>query len=286
MRKLLCSIVFSLVLLMPSFVLAASVSPSASDLTVTPGEKSTATISVRNDAEWSKNYEISFAQAVFGKEAADISFTALSATLKGAVSATPTLFTLAAQESRNIDVNIRLPAGTAAQSPTIAIFVTEKADQGSVGSVQASVASLLFLHVPGHLTRSMAIDSFVAVPSFTFGASTTISGLFRNDGEETVILPNELRVFGPFGKEIGRGQLSSDPKHLPAGTTRGVSLSWPAKVGFSRFILGSYRFELWDGDQKLAQTSATFLPTSFLIPAGIGFALLLLGIIISVRRRT
>jgi hypothetical protein len=270
----------------PQFALGATVDPSASDLTAMPGETAVATISVTNDADRSKNYEISFAQVEFGSTADDVSFVALSANLKDTISALPKLFILEAHASRTIDVSVRLPTGVDAQSPTIAILVTEKGDQGQAGSVQTSVASMLFLHVPGNLTRSMAIDSFVAIPMFTWGRSTMLSGLFRNDGEETIILPNEIRVFGPFGGEVGRGLFSSEPKHLPPGTTRGVTLTWPASTGFSKLLIGPYRFELWDGDQQLAQAKATFIPITAIVVAGAIFIVVLLGIITLVRRRT
>ncbi|MFA5947296.1 MAG: hypothetical protein WC813_04760 [Patescibacteria group bacterium] len=284
----LCGLVLGLFLSFatPLFALGATVDPSASDLTVMPGETAVATISVKNDADWSKNYEVSFAQVKFGTTAEEVSFTALSTSLKGALLAAPKLFTLEAHASRTIDVSVQLPVGLEAQSPTIAILVTEKGDQGQTGGVQSSVASMLFLHVPGNLTRSMSLDSFIAVPTFTWGRNTMISGLFRNDGEETIVLPNEIRVFGPFGGEVGRGLFSSEPKHLPPGTTRGVTLTWPASDGFSKFLIGSYRFELWDGDQQLAKTKATFVPITVFVVLGASFIVIFLGIITLVRRRT
>jgi hypothetical protein len=286
MRYFLAVIGLLLSFATPLFAFSATIDPSASDLTVMPGETATATISVKNDSILAKKYEISFAQAKFGKMADDISFTALSGNLKGTISATPTLFTLAAGESRMIDVSVRLPAGVPAQSPTIAVLVTEKGDQGQAGSVQASVASILFLHVPGNLTRSMIINSFIAEPSRVFGSRTTITANFTNDGQETLLLPNEIRVFGPFGREIGRGQMSVDSKHLPPGTTRAVTMTWPVDSGFHSVLLGTYRFELWDGDQNRAQATVTFVSPASLVLLGLGFVIVLLGIITIVRRRT
>ncbi len=270
----------------PLFAFGATIEPSASDLTVMPGEKATATILVKNDTDLLRNYDISFVEAVFGKQAEEISFTALAGDLKTAISALPSTFILEPHSSRTIDISVSLPTGVDAQSPTVVILVTEKGNSTSVGNVQASVASMLFIHVPGRMTRSMIIDSFAATPAVTFGKSTMISAVFQNDGEETIILPNEVRIIGPFGREVGRGQLSNEPKHLPPGTIRGVSLNWPAKTGFSKFLLGSYRFELWDGDAKLAQTFVTFIPPIVIFGAVLALALVLLGIISLVRRRT
>jgi len=284
MGRVIALLVITLSFATPLFALGATIDPSASDLTVVPGERAVATISVKNDANSLKNYEISIFEAKFGKTADDVSFAALSSDLKTAIVASPRTFVLEGNASRTIDVLVDLPVGVDAQSPTVAIFVTEKGDSTTAGSVQSAIASMLFIHVPGRLASSMAIDSFVAIPAFTFGSTTTLSALFRNDGEDTLVLPNEVRVYGPFGREVGRGELSIAPKHLPPGTSRGLSVSWPTGTSFSKFLFGPYRFELWDGDKKLAQTSVTFLPP-IIIGAVIIFLVVLLGIIKLVRVR-
>ena len=271
----------------PLFALGATIEPSSSDLSVTPGQTAVATIHVQNDAHFLMNYEVTVVEAVFGDLADDLSFSPLSASLREAVKITPQLFSLDPLTGRTIDVLITLPVGTLSKSPTLAVLVAERSEEVTGGgAVQASLASLVFLHVSGGLERAYMLDSFTALPSFTLGTETMLSALFSNDGQQTVIIPNDIRVYGPLGREIGRGAFFSDLKHLPPGTTRGVTLNWPAESEFSPWLLGRYRFELWDGNRLLGETRVTFLPTKFLVVASVAIGCLLLGIIGLVRRRT
>jgi hypothetical protein len=205
-----------LLLLVPLSVSAATLQPEASDLTLTPGTEATATITVANDAVISKNFAVSFVEARFGETAEDISFTALSSILKSNVQATPNSFSLGAGESREVSVRVNLPKTWVGASPVLGVLVADTGSGGEAGNVRASVVSLLFLHMANTLQSSFVVDNFSATPALSAGSPITLSALFHNDGQETVILPNEIRVINMFGKEIDRGVVSTELKQFPS----------------------------------------------------------------------
>lgn len=276
-------------LLVPAFSMAATINPESSDLSVKVGEAATATITVTNDRADKASYHIDFLLAKFGKSADDLSLVPLDPGVVAGISASPSVFTLAAGESRNVSVAVTLPLDHSGLLPVIAVLVIEDAPVGMRGGVQTALTSLLFLHTADLIARNVQnvqIENFSAIPGFTFGRSVVLTELAKNTGADTVMMPRDVRVFNVFGAEVDRFFLASEEKRLPPGTQRSISTKWPQSNDiFQSFVLGPYRFELWDADQRLAVTRSWFLPTQVIGGVIVIFGAVALGIIIFVRRR-
>ena len=87
-----------------------------------------------------------------------------------------------------------------------------------------------------------------------------------------------------FGREVDRIGFSDSPKRLPVGTTRSLTAGWPEDLDAARLFFGQYTFSLYDGDKLYGQTSV-FLFSPLPVIALLVFCLIILGILLSARKR-
>jgi hypothetical protein len=273
------------VLFFPFVTLADTLKPSSADVVITPGAVSSIVITQKNDGEVKKDYEVSFLRATFGESAEDIAFEALSDEQAAWFQPSESIFSLNAREEKALTIVLNVPATASPQVFTLAVLVKEKNTSESGVTLSSAGASLLFLYIGDGLEGNVQILSFDAVPGAFLSGEATVNALFKNTGNDTVILPDHLRVKNMFGQTVADTSLTDGPKRLPAGTVRSLTSVWP-KEQSNPWLFGFYHFELLRGDTVIAEDQ-TFLLTA--IPFGIAIFLMcdvILGILILVRKRS
>lgn len=275
--------VMAVLLFVPSFTLAMTLKPESIDILVTSGVPIEQSIEVRNSSNEVRDYEVAFMRVSFSDSAEDLTFAAMSEEESAWFSVVTPKFTLEPDETRNILVRGNIPQTAPVIPMTIAVLVREEPPAGSGITVRSAGVSLLFLHLGEKLQGNVEVLSWNAKPRVGGGSPVTLNGLFKNTGNDTVILPNEIVISDMFGREVGRTQFSPSPKRLPVGTIRSLTTVWP-QTGSRHLFLGQYTFSLYSGNALFGQARVFLLSPILTVSLSL-FALAILGILLVARKR-
>lgn len=270
--------------LLPSSVAAVEVTPSSFDLSFAPGEAGSAPVTIINSSDAANSYSMSLAKVTFGRDADELSFAPIAKEYTSWFSVDAPEFVLEPGEKKDVNITVHVPKDAVSEAFTVALLAEEKSNDGTGTNVRTSAASLVFLHI-GNVSGNVAVQDFRVNADSFFSKEVDITALYENIGSDTVVAPAEVVVRNMFGQEVGHFYLSPTPKRVPPGSVRSLVMTWPEEGRGPKYFFGTYTFSLLANENPVASAKVTLLSLPIFIALFIGFDLLVLGILRSVRNR-
>lgn len=236
----------------------SSVAPPVYDLTAKPGETVVKTMNVRNDSSASQTYTTVIHGITSSNEEGGLAFSpSSSADLSGWITVSPSTFTLAPNQAKDVTVTVKVPATASAGGHYATVFAQTSAPASGGAHMNAMVGTSFLLRVSGKVTESADVVEFSTAQArvipgqpieFTVRAKNTGNTHIKPQGTIEIfngdIKVDEIAV-NPEGLSILPGAVRkfnvASNKTLPTGNYRaqmtmvygvGQTLSVPA-ISFS-----------------------------------------------------
>lgn len=248
-----CALVgFAAVLWMPMLAHAFAVSPASTDISVERGETFDGVVSVINNGAAEQTFylgTISFAPGPSGGTPQFLSPDQQSEASTWISFPVPTLSTPAWTK---VDVPYRVVVPPNAQSGTAYAAITVSTAPSEVvetngASVEARVASLLFITVAGETVEKLAVLDFVTPDSSVVAHDISYAYRVQNQGNIAIVPKTSIQAQDMFGRRIFQIDANPDGGRVLPGTTRTFNGElaerpnrfWDAvRTQWSRFAIG------------------------------------------------
>ncbi len=223
-------------LLNPSSAQAARLAPSFIDLSVDKGQQFTREITITNNEKEPFSFALEGSDVRFSTSGipqflsnADIPPDSLLWWLNYE----PGPYALRPGESRTVPIVLNVPANAAPGGHYGAILVRNIGDQPSGDekpthvTLQAKIASLLFVEVAGKVERSLGITTFTTNRSLYSKLPIEFTVQVQNSGN-THLQPHGLITIAKSltGKEVARRPVNADLAYLFPGATKQYNVTW------------------------------------------------------------
>ena len=224
--------------LLPSSASALSFTPTATDLTLMPGETLTKNFTLTNDSTVTKNYLTALNLVHFDATTNEPIFDAWPASLNSSVIIDTNDFTLDANAQKNITVTISLPANTTASSLVLGLIITEVAP-ATVVQVTPGVSSLIFVTI-GQPSVLPVLTGFSASSFIRSSLPIDFTGNIINNGDRTLQPLGTVTVYNAFSKRLATFDINPTVRRIPTNQNRDFTVTW----GSAR-TTGNFFQELW-----------------------------------------
>lgn len=274
---------------------ALTISSTSADYSVLPGGIGEATITVENETQTDREYQVQFVGVAFDETSGAPVFSPLSAEVAAMVSASPASLTLRPGDS--LDVTLRFaapPAASAAEYTYAAIFVERMSVESGV-SVGAGYAVMLFARIGVEGTEAYQIVRFETPKPSTTSLPIQFGVALKNAGDRTVSPDLYLQIRRPGTKKVV-AEIPINPygQRLPVATSRIFLTSWgddqdktdwDSLMNIFKTPYGAFEAVIVSGDQKLVDSSNpvihfTVYPLHLLFVVSVPLAVVIFGILL------
>lgn len=221
-------------------VRAAVLLPSSADVQLEPGASTTQLWRVINDSGRNAQYRVELQGVHFGKIADEVQFVPLSTEERSWFAVTPNVFSLSAEESGEVMLQIAIPEEVENQVKTVAVLVVEETGQASGIGLQEAVAGIAFITIGESVGPTVRIDDFQVFQDHPWRGPVRFAVALTNTAGGVAQPQVQVVIRDIFGRVVEVLHLNQLGKRLPAETTRAYTADWSGPViGF-----GPYRADL------------------------------------------
>ncbi len=238
LRHLLLAVFTLLIFVLPSSVQAMSFTPTATDLSLMPGESLTKIFTLTNDSTDTKNYQTTLNLVHFDPITSEPIFDAWPTSLNSSVTIDTQAFTLDANQQKTVTLAVAPPTNTTASSLVIGVIIREVAAAAAV-QVTPGVSSLIFVTI-GQPSVLPVLSSFSASSFITSSLPLDFTSNIINNGDRTLQPFGTVTVYNVFSKRVATFDMNPTLRRIPSAQNRAFTATW----GATR-VTGNFFQELW-----------------------------------------
>ncbi len=238
LRRLLLVITALLFFVLPNYVQAISFTPTATDISLMPGDTLTKTFTLTNNSTVAKNYQTSLNLVHFDSVTHEPIFDTWPASLNSSVTVDTQTFTLDPNQQKTVTLTVTPPTNTTASSLVIGLIVAEVASSASV-QVTPGVSSLVFVTI-GQPSVLPVITSFSSSSFASSSLPIDFTGNIINNGDRTLQPFGTITVYNVFSKRVATFDMNPTLRRIPSAQNRAFTATW----GATR-VTGNFFQELW-----------------------------------------
>lgn len=258
------------------------ISPPTQEVTVDPGKTVTLKAKIRNRTNAPLPIKVRLQDFVAQGEEGSV---ALSAKSKWPITSwstvSPTEFTLASGESRDVEATVNVPAtGVAGGRYGSFVFSAGAPEQktgGGGASISQEVASLFLVRISGPVVENIRIESF-SVPFFSEFGPVKFAVNFYNSGNIHMKPSGVIAVTDMFGRKVTDVKL--EPSNVFPEANRVLTANWDQKMLVGKYTATGYFYSGGTKNQSMT-ASATFI----VFPLRIAVIIILVLIVLYLARK-